>query len=63
MKVWLITLMYKEQSQGSYIVTNPSHIGDGLFEEMDSKADDWYKIECLEMSQEELDKLPEFMGF
>ena len=63
MKVWRITLMYKDKPQNSYIETNPSRIGDGLFEDMESDSGDWYKIECLEMSQEELDKLPEFMGF
>ena len=53
-----ITLMYGNQPQGCYVdhVSNVDLIA--LFD-----GDDCYKIETIEMTDEEFEKLPEFQGF
>lgn len=63
MKVWKITLYFGDKPQGSYIEKDVMSIADGNFDSMEPGSDDWFKIECVEMSETEYNNLPEFMGW
>ena len=55
--------MYKDQSQGSYIdhICNVNLID--MLDGADPESDDWYKIEAVNMTDEEFNKLSEFQGW
>ena len=65
MRVYRITLLYDNKPQGSYIEKHIVQCLDGLRDELlfELSINDGYKIEVLEMSENEYDSLPEFNGF
>ena len=62
MKFAKISLLYKGESQGSYI-ENLNVDLDAILGGSEPGAGESYLIECVEMTQEEVDALPEFMGW
>jgi len=56
-----VELFYGEQSMGSYIC-EPFDAFDGIYLTGLDEEDAW-KFTSVMMTQEEIDKLPEFMGF
>ncbi len=60
-KYFKMTLMYDNQSQGSYIEKLDNILE--MFREMLPDSGDTYVVEAVEMEESEYEKLPEFMGF
>ena len=62
MKFAKISLLYKGESQGSYI-ENLNVDLDAILGGIEPGNDEMFLIEPVEMTQEEVDVLPEFMGW
>jgi len=57
-----ITAMHKDKPQGSYIETPGEFDIKSLLEGLEP-GEDSYKLEIVEMTLDEYNKLPEFTGF
>ena len=62
MKAWHVQLTYKWTTQGGYVEKDAAALLD-MIKEMEPSDSDAYHITCVEISEEEYAKLPEFQGF
>ena len=62
MKVWRVMLIYNDKPQSFVIDKNIKQYAD-CFAAMEPDGNDAFKIECLDMDEDEYAKLPEFMGW
>ena len=67
MKVWEVTLMTNingtQINNGSFIDKDIEGVANGMLREMAPDSSDYYIIKCIEIAEDEYEKLPEFTGF
>ena len=62
MKAWRIQMTHDWKVQDGYVDKDASAITD-MIKEMEPSVSDAYHITCIEIDEEEYNKLPEFQGW